>query len=73
MTGMISNENGQQVSIIVTSSIYILIAFVSVGLRLVARSIGNRIDYSDYCIIVALVGQTLHKGIASVLKYLLAM
>lgn len=58
MTGMISNENGQQVSIIVTSSIYILIAFVSVGLRLVARSIGNRIDYSDYCIIVALLCDT---------------
>jgi hypothetical protein len=66
-------ENGQQVSILVTSSISILIAIVSVGLRLVAKSIGNRIDYSDYCIIAALVGQTSHKEITSVLTCLPAM
>lgn len=58
MTGMIPIENGQQVSIVVISFISILLAIVSVGLRLVARSIGNKIDYSDYCIIAALVGQT---------------
>ncbi|XP_014550951.1 hypothetical protein COCVIDRAFT_20708 [Bipolaris victoriae FI3] len=58
MTGMISIENGQQVSITVTSFISILIAIVSVGLRLVARSIGNKIDYSDYCIIAALLCNT---------------
>jgi hypothetical protein len=71
MTEMISIENGQQVSIMVTSSISILIAIVSVGLRLVARSIGNKIDYSDYCIIAALVGQISHKKITFVLICLL--
>ncbi|KAJ5028958.1 hypothetical protein J3E72DRAFT_238604 [Bipolaris maydis] len=58
MTMMISIENGQQISIIVTSFISILLSIVSVGLRLVARSIGHKIDYSDYCIIAALFCNT---------------
>jgi hypothetical protein len=57
MTDTIPIENGQQVGILVTSSISILIVIVAVGLRLVAKWIANRIDYSDYCILAASVGQ----------------
>ncbi|USP80139.1 hypothetical protein yc1106_07413 [Curvularia clavata] len=46
-------ENGQQMVVILTCSISIFIAFVAVALRLVAKKIRNRIDGSDYCIIVA--------------------
>jgi len=57
MTVMIPIENGQQVGILVTSSISILMVIVAVGLRLVAKRIANRIDYRDYCILAALVDQ----------------
>jgi hypothetical protein len=57
MTDTIPIENGQQVGILVTSLISILIVIVAVGLRLVAKWIANRIDYSDYCILAASVGQ----------------
>lgn len=33
------------------------IAIIAVGLRLVAKRIRNRIDYSDYCIIIACVSR----------------
>jgi hypothetical protein len=48
-------ENGNQVGILVTSAISIFIAAVSVCLRLVAKAIGLGYDYSDYCIMIALV------------------
>jgi len=57
MTDTIPIENGQQVGILVTSSVSILMVIVAVGLRLTAKRIANRIDYSDYCILAALVGQ----------------
>ena len=66
-------ENGQQVGILVTSSISILIVIVAVGLRLVAKKIADRIDYSDYCILAAAVGRILYKKTMIVLTYLLAI
>jgi len=55
MSDTIPIENGQQVGILATSCISILIVIVAVGLRLAAKRIANRIDYSDYCILAALV------------------
>lgn len=69
MLGTIPIENGQQVSVLVTSSISIFIAVVFVGLRLVAKRIRNRIDYSDYCILVALVGLNACGTLISTLTY----
>jgi hypothetical protein len=66
-------ENGQQVGILVTSSISILIVIVAVGLRLVAKKIADRIDYSDYCILAAAVGRISYKKTMIVLTYLLAI
>ncbi|PSN59357.1 hypothetical protein BS50DRAFT_626789 [Corynespora cassiicola Philippines] len=51
-------ENGAQVGIIVVSTISIFIVAVSVGLRLVAKQISKKMDYSDYCILVALLWNT---------------
>jgi hypothetical protein len=48
-------ENGNQVGILVTSALSILIAAISVCLRLMAKNIGLGFDYSDYCILAALV------------------
>ncbi|KAF2204466.1 hypothetical protein GQ43DRAFT_446691 [Delitschia confertaspora ATCC 74209] len=48
-------ENSGQVGILVASSVSIFIAALSVGLRLLAKRISSRFDYSDYCIIAALV------------------
>lgn len=48
-------ENGRQVGVLVASSISIFIAAVSVGLRLVAKRLSTGLDYSEYCIIAALV------------------
>jgi hypothetical protein len=56
-TETIPIDNGQQVGVLVTSSISILIVIVAVGLRIVAKKIGNRIDYSDYCILAAAVSR----------------
>ena len=56
-TETIPIDNGQQVGVLVTSSISILIVIVAVGLRIVAKKIGNRIDYSDYCILSAAVSR----------------
>ena len=57
MAVMVPIENGEQIGSLVTSSISILMVIVAVGLRLVAKRIANRIEYSDYCILAALVDQ----------------
>ncbi|EMD94917.1 hypothetical protein COCC4DRAFT_147322 [Bipolaris maydis ATCC 48331] len=46
-------ENGRQLSIVIASSISISIAVIAVGLRLAAKRIRNRVDGSDWCIVVA--------------------
>lgn len=48
-------ENSAQVGILVASSLSIFIVALSVGLRLVAKRIAGGVDYSEYCIIAALV------------------
>jgi hypothetical protein len=48
-------ENGNQIAILASSIISIVIAAVSVGLRLAAKFMGCGFDYSDYCILAALV------------------
>lgn len=48
-------ENGRQLSIVIASSISISIAVIAVGLRLAAKRIRNRVDGSDWCIVVACV------------------
>jgi hypothetical protein len=55
MTMTVPIENANQVGILVSSSISIFIATISVLLRLVAKKIGFGFDYSDYCIVAALV------------------
>lgn len=52
-------ENGNQVGILVASTFSIFIAALSVGLRLVAKRISTGVDYSDWCIIAALVFSSL--------------
>jgi hypothetical protein len=52
---MIPFENNLQVGIILLSTFSILLAVVAVVLRLIARHMKKKIDYSDYCIIAALV------------------
>ena len=54
---MVPIENGRQVGMLAISAVSIATAVVFVGLRLVAKSMGNRIDYSDYCIVAALVSR----------------
>jgi hypothetical protein len=51
-------ENPNQINILVSSSVSILIAAISVGLRLLAKRIGRGLDHSDCCIVVALVRQS---------------
>ncbi|KAH7394443.1 hypothetical protein BKA66DRAFT_411077 [Pyrenochaeta sp. MPI-SDFR-AT-0127] len=58
MTTPIPIENGNQIGILITSSISIAIVAVSVGLRLIAKRIGFGFDYSDYCIVAALLCNT---------------
>jgi hypothetical protein len=48
-------ENNGQIGLLAASAISISIAAVFVVLRLIAKHMGTRIDYSDYCIVVALV------------------
>lgn len=55
MISTIPIENSGQVGILVASAISIFIVLLFVGLRLAAKQIGSRLDYSDYCIIAALV------------------
>ena len=55
MTSIVPIENSGQVGVLVASAIAIFIVVLFVGLRLIAKRIGSRLDYSDYCIIAALV------------------
>jgi hypothetical protein len=48
-------ENSGQIGVLVASSISIFIATVSVGLRIIAKRLTGGLDYSEYCIIAALV------------------
>jgi len=48
-------ESSQQIGVLVTGSISILIATVAVGLRITAKCIGFGFDWSDFCILTALV------------------
>jgi hypothetical protein len=48
-------ENSNQVGILVASSLSIALVTVTVGLRLVAKRLSAGLDYSDYCIVGALV------------------
>ena len=55
MTSIVPIENSGQVGVLVASAIAIFIVVLFVGLRLIAKRIGSRLDYSDYCIVAALV------------------
>jgi hypothetical protein len=48
-------ENNLQAWILALSSISIALSWVAVILRLIAKHIRKRFDYSDYCIVAALV------------------
>lgn len=48
-------ENSRQIGVLVTGSISIFIATVAVGLRIIAKCIGFGFDWSDFCILTALV------------------
>ncbi|KAF1942905.1 hypothetical protein EJ02DRAFT_421705 [Clathrospora elynae] len=67
MTIPVAIQNAKHIGVLITSSMSILIATVSVGLRLIAKCIGNRIDYSDYCIVAALLWNTALHACAMVL------
>ena len=56
MSTTIPIENGQQISILITSGISIALVAITVGLRLVAKRISVGFDYSDYFAVGALVG-----------------
>ena len=55
MTKAVPIENGLQVGTLVASAISVALVVVSVGLRLLAKSLSAGFDYSDYCIVGALV------------------
>jgi hypothetical protein len=48
-------ENEHQVAVIVTSGLCIVIPALAVGLRFIAKTMRGSHDYSDYCIVAALV------------------
>ncbi|KAF2111379.1 hypothetical protein BDV96DRAFT_614721 [Lophiotrema nucula] len=58
MTKSVPIENGLQVGTLVASAISIALVVVSVGLRLLAKSLSAGFDYSDYCIVGALLANT---------------
>ncbi|CAO2648769.1 Nn.00g097180.m01.CDS01 [Neocucurbitaria sp. VM-36] len=58
MTTTLPIENGNQFGILVTSTFSIFIATISVVLRFIAKNIGSRIDYSDYCTLAAMIWNT---------------
>jgi hypothetical protein len=63
-------ENNDQVAVLVTSSLCIVIPALAVGLRFIAKSMRGH-DYSDYCIAAALVYvQTLERYKHSYIYYL---
>lgn len=53
-------ENSGQIGIIVGSTLSIFIAAIFVFLRLVAKHISSGLDYSEYCIVAALVCSPLY-------------
>lgn len=55
MVAPVPIENGTQVGILVASSTSIFIAAFFVGLRLLSKHINSGFDYSDYCMVAALV------------------
>jgi hypothetical protein len=65
--------NREQVGVLITSSISVLIVIVVVGLRIIARKIRNRIDYSDYCILVTAVSRIMYEKTMLSLTHLPAM
>lgn len=56
-------ENSAQVGILVASSVSIFIASIAVFLRLIAKRMAGGLDYSEYCIIAALVCLPLRFGL----------
>ncbi|KAH7130091.1 hypothetical protein B0J11DRAFT_243866 [Dendryphion nanum] len=58
MTTTVPIENSGQVGLLVSSSISIFIVVVAVILRLIAKHIASKLDYSDYCIVGALIWNT---------------
>jgi hypothetical protein len=48
-------ENNLQAWILALSGVSIVLSWVAVILRLIAKHIRKRFDYSDYCIVAALV------------------
>lgn len=66
-------ENKDQVAVLVTSSLCIVIPALAVGLRFVAKTMRGGHDYSDYCIAAALVCvQTLQRFEYSYIYYFLS-
>jgi hypothetical protein len=64
-------ENNDQVAVLVTSSLCIVIPALAVGLRFIAKSMRGGHDYSDYCIAATLVCvQTLERYKHSYIYYL---
>ena len=65
-------ENRDQVAVLVTSSLCIVIPALAVGLRFIAKTMRGGHDYSDYCIAAALVcAQTPQQFKNSSIYYLL--
>jgi hypothetical protein len=56
---MVPIENSNQVGIIAASTVSMFLATSLVALRLLAKRLGSGVDYSDYCIVLALVQYTL--------------
>lgn len=55
MAKSIAIENKDQLAVLVTSSLCIVIPALAVGLRFIAKAMRGGYDYSDYCIAAALV------------------
>lgn len=55
MPQIMAIENKDQVAVLVTSSLCIVIPAIAVGLRFIAKTMRGGHDYSDYCIAAALV------------------
>jgi hypothetical protein len=63
-------ENNDQVAVLVTSGLCIVIPALAVGLRFIAKTMRGGHDYSDYCIVAALVCvQTLERSKYSYIYY----
>jgi hypothetical protein len=52
---MVPIDNSNQVGVIAASSVSLFLATTLVALRLLAKRMGAGVDYSDYCIVLALV------------------